>query len=83
MTKHCKLAAELFYSVGSTTGDLWLFCSVSHLNCKIQSCNAKLPEPLNMVSSLQLVLRGKMERVDGSLVKYLHQFKRQLLAKVR
>ncbi|MFS0518517.1 hypothetical protein ACEYW6_28010 [Nostoc sp. UIC 10607] len=27
MTERCKLAAE-FYSVGSTTGDLWLFCCV-------------------------------------------------------
>ncbi|MEH1910054.1 MAG: hypothetical protein V7L05_34060 [Nostoc sp.] len=28
MTERCGLVAELFYSVGSTTGDLWLFCSV-------------------------------------------------------
>ncbi|MDF5739402.1 MAG: hypothetical protein PUQ00_28095 [Nostoc sp. S13] len=28
MTERYELAAELFYSVGSTTGDLWLFCSV-------------------------------------------------------
>ncbi|NDJ25697.1 hypothetical protein GS682_29715 [Nostoc sp. B(2019)] len=28
MTECCKLPEKLFYSVGSTTGDLWLFCSV-------------------------------------------------------
>ncbi|MHC5854976.1 hypothetical protein [Nostoc sp.] len=26
MTERCGLAAEFFYSVGSTTGDLCLFC---------------------------------------------------------
>ncbi|MBD2531708.1 hypothetical protein H6G97_19760 [Nostoc flagelliforme FACHB-838] len=28
MTERCELVAELFYSVRSTTGDLWLFCFV-------------------------------------------------------
>ncbi|MBN3949981.1 MAG: hypothetical protein V7K14_10520 [Nostoc sp.] len=36
MTKRYELAAELFYSVGSTTGDLWLFCSVD-ISFKLQN----------------------------------------------
>ncbi|MHC5822628.1 MAG: hypothetical protein ACYT04_44020 [Nostoc sp.] len=35
MTKRYELAAELFYSVGSTTGDLCLFCSVD-ISFKLQ-----------------------------------------------
>lgn len=75
MTERCGLAAELFYSVGSTTGDLWLFVLLSHLNGNSESCDAKLPEPLNMALSIQLFLKG-VERVDGSMVKYLHHFLR-------
>lgn len=56
---------------------------ISYLNRKIQSCDAKLPELFNLALSLQLFLRGEVDRVDSSLVKYLHQFKRQLLASVR
>jgi hypothetical protein len=40
-------------------------------------------EGFNKIHSLQLFLKGEVERIDGSLVKYLHHFKRQLLARVR
>ncbi|MBH8564434.1 hypothetical protein I8748_19985 [Nostoc sp. CENA67] len=36
MTERCKLPEKLFYSVGSTTGDLWLFCSVD-ISFKLQN----------------------------------------------
>ncbi|WP_334839276.1 hypothetical protein [Nostoc sp.] len=62
MTERCGLAAE-FYSVGSTTGDLCLFCSVlsiSHLNRNSQTCDAKLPKPMNVVRNFKFFKRTRV-----------------------
>ncbi|PHM06869.1 hypothetical protein [Nostoc sp. 'Peltigera malacea cyanobiont' DB3992] len=64
MTERCGGAAEFVYSVGSTTGDLSVLL-ISHLNGNSETRYAKLPKPLNAVSSLQLFLKGEVERIDG------------------
>ncbi|MBD2511948.1 hypothetical protein H6G91_32735 [Nostoc muscorum FACHB-395] len=64
MTERCGLAAEFFYSFGSTTGDLSVLL-ISHLNGNSEKSYAKLPELLNVASSLQLFLQVEVERIDG------------------
>lgn len=64
MTERCGLDAEFFYSVGSTTGDL-SFLLISHLNGNSEKSYAKLPELLNVASSLQLFFKEKWKELMG------------------